>query len=140
MHSLSRTRAFQALRERQQARFCRRPAKVPAKGWANRLQFAFFSGSIGLLLGGIFDFMTSLLRTFSQPDSNGQFIWFLAYVFAGLGALAGFCFGSRAGELYAQMFAADDHGPGNAASELIRLIAKILLVAAFIWACLLMFT
>lgn len=140
MRSLSRTRAFQALRERQRARLSRTPEQVPAKGWANRLKFAVISGVVGLLLGGIFDFLTSLIRTFTQPDSEGQFIWFLVYVFAGLGALVGFCFGPRAGELYAQIFAADDHGASNAASELIRLIAKTLLVAALIWCFLLIFT
>lgn len=140
MRSLSRTRAFQALRERQRVRLSRKPEKVPTKGWVNRLQFAFFSGIIGLLLGGLFDFITSLIRTFTQPDGDGQFIWFLAYVFAGLGALVGFCFGPRAGELYAQIFALDDHGSSNATSELIRLIAKTLLVAAIIWCVLLIFT
>lgn len=140
MRSLSRTRAFQALRERQRARLSRKPEKVPTKGWINRLQFAFYSGVMGLLLGGIFDFLTSLIRTFTQPNGDGQFIWFLAYIFAGLGALLGFTFGARAGELYAQIFAADDHGSSSAASELIRLIAKTLLVAALIWCVLLIFT
>lgn len=140
MRSLSRTRAFQALRERQRARLSRKPEKVPAKGWLNRLQYAFYSGIIGLLVGGLFDFATSLIRTFTQPDGDGQFIWFLAYVFAGLGALVGVFFGPRAGELYAQIFAADDHGASSATSELIRLIAKTLLVAALIWSFLLIFT
>lgn len=140
MRSLSRTRAFQALRERQRVRLSRKPEKASTKGWFNRVKFALFAGITGLLLGGLFDFVTSLIRTFTQPNGDGQFIWFLTYIFAGLGAFVGLCFGPRAGELFAQIFAADDHGSSNASSELIRLIAKTLLVAALIWCVLLIFT
>ena len=75
----------------------------------------------------------------AQPNASAEFSWFLAYLFASAGAILGFCFGARSGEFFAQIFANDDKGPSKASSELIRLIAKTLLVAAIIWSIFLIF-
>ncbi|XID75372.1 hypothetical protein ACF3NA_02150 [Alkanindiges sp. WGS2144] len=115
------------------------PSEQRLRSTVNRLKFALFAGIFGLLLGGLFDLATILLRTLAQPQVSAEFIWFLAYVFAAIGAVTGFCFGSRAGELFAQLFAGDDQGASAGSSALIRLIAKTLLVVGIIWSLFLIF-
>ena len=105
----------------------------------SRIKFALIAGVLGLILGGLFDLTTTFLRTFAQPNASAEFSWFLAYLFASAGAILGFCFGARSGEFFAQIFANDDKGPSKASSELIRLIAKTLLVEAIIWSIFLIF-
>lgn len=104
-----------------------------------RIQCALFAGLIGLILGGLLDLGISVLRTLSQPQASAEFVWFLAYVFASIGLLAGFFFGSRAGELFAQVFGARNDDDMSSTGELMRLVAKVLLGAALIWGAFLLF-
>lgn len=139
MRHLIYKESIQALRARQKARRKGKPENTPTSRFIYRTGFALVSAVIGLILGGLFDLATTLIRTLSQPNSDPQVAWFLIYVFAVMGALVGFFTGSRAGELFVQFFASEDHGVSNSSSELIRLIAKTLLVAALIWCLLLIF-
>lgn len=141
MRHFSPNKPAQWYRKRRLARLNSSPEQSVTAFWStlNRIKFALIAGIIGLLLGGLFDWVTTLLRTFAQPQASAEFSWFLAYVFAVMGIILGFCFGARSGEFFAQLFASDDQGPSKASSELIRLIAKTLLVAAIIWSVFLIF-
>lgn len=127
------------LKQRRLNRSAQKQQGSVVASYMKRLMFAVIAGLFGLLLGGLFDLTTALLRTFAQPQSSAAFSWFLAYMFAAAGIILGFFFGSRSGEFFSQLFAADDKGPSKASSELIRLIAKTLLVAGIIWSIFLIF-
>lgn len=143
MRHFTHSKSAQWYRKRQQERLqlkqqTTRPV-TPFWSTLSRIKFALIAGILGLLLGGLFDLTTAFLRTFAQPNASAEFSWFLAYVFATAGAILGFCFGARSGEFFAQIFASNDKGPNKASSELIRLIAKTLLVAGIIWSIFLIF-
>ncbi len=141
MRHFNNSKSVQWFRQRRLARLQHQQEHSVTAFWStmNRVKFAVIAGILGLLLGGLFDLATTLLRTFAQPQTSAEFSWFLAYVFAIAGIILGFCFGARSGEFFAQLFASDDHGPSKASSELIRLIAKTLLVAGIIWSMFLIF-
>ena len=139
MRHLNHLKSAQALNQRRLNRLNGKQQKTASNPYLKRILFAVIAGVLGLMVGGIFDFLTTLLRTFAQPNASAQFSWFLAYIFGTAGVFLGFFFGARSGEFFAQLFASDDKGPSKASSELIRLIAKTLLVAGIIWSLFLIF-
>lgn len=143
MRHFTHSKSAQWYRKRQQERLQLKQQTIrpvtPFWSTLSRTKFALIAGLLGLLLGGLFDLTTAFLRTLAQPNATAEFSWFLAYLFATAGTILGFCFGARSGEFFAQLFASDDKGPSKASSELIRLIAKTLLVAGIIWSFFLIF-
>ena len=109
-----------------------------------RLQCMLFAAASGLLLGGGLDLLINVLRSISQPQGGHVIEWFLCWIFMALGALCGYLFIDRSGELFVQCLGQNhgiqpaDQSP-NVFSELVTLIAKILIAAAVIWALLMIF-
>lgn len=105
----------------------------------SRLYFALIAGLMGAGLGILFDLFLSFARAIFQPHASGEFIWFLSYVLATTAAFIGFVFAGKSGEFFAQLFNLNDESESSSGSELIRIIAKALLIAMLVWSVFVLF-
>lgn len=114
-------------------------ASAPYTSLFSRLYFALIAGLIGAGLGILFDLFLSFARAVFQPQASGEFIWFLSYILAATAALIGFAFARKSGEFFAQLFSLTDETESSSGSELIRIIAKALLIAMLGWSVFVLF-
>lgn len=101
-----------------------------------RLFFGFIAGLIGMLIGGFFDGLITLMRSLMNIG-DGQLLWLFSPLLAILGLILGLVFASRSGEVFVNMFNLFSRqrvqGDIGIASDIMRGIGLATVICVICW-------